>query len=141
FGRTTIGADARATLAFGANGLAIDVSVGTITQLDEDGGVRSAGAGQKMELGVGSIQLVDTGQGPEGGTLDVQLWNEAGKVSLKKKGEPRFSAAKKGAQAVSEGTAFQVAFGSRARLTGPGVSVRLPAGSAGSFDGAKTGED
>ncbi|MBK7859387.1 MAG: hypothetical protein IPJ65_12350 [Archangiaceae bacterium] len=138
FGRTAIAPGTRATLALGAAGLAVDVSVGVITQVEEDGGTRTASAGQKLEFGVGSIEVVDPGTPKE--PPKVQLTAD-GRVLLKKKGEPRFSAARKGAQDAPEGTAFQVGPGGRARLSFDGAAVKLGAGVNGSIDAAQKGDD
>lgn len=138
YGRTAVAPGTRATLALGANGLSVDVSAGVITQLEEDGGTRTANAGDKVSFGVGSIELLDPGTGPEAPA--VQLSTE-GRVLVKKKGEARFTAAKKGARGAPEGTAFQVGPGGKARVTVDGAQVKLGAGTNGTVDGAAKTSD
>jgi hypothetical protein len=127
YGRTEVQPGARATLAVGESGLSVDVSVGIIEQVEEDGGTRTAKAGQKLEVGVGTIEIAAPEEVPDAGAPDVQLLAEAGKVMVKNKGEPRFAAAKK-SQTVGAGAAFQVPPNGRARVAGPGFSVKLPPG-------------
>ncbi len=128
FGRTNVTPGTRATLALNAGGLSVDVSVGTITQVDEDGGVRSAASGQKMEIAVGAIEVMAPEPTPEPPKeLALELTDESGRVMLKKKGETKFTPAKK-VQIVGGGTAFQVTPGARARLAAQGFSLRLPSG-------------
>jgi hypothetical protein len=139
FGRTAVAPGTRATLLLGPSGLAVDVSVGVITQVEEDGGTRTANAGEKLEFGVGSIEVVDEGAAPQAAAA-VQLTAE-GRVLLKKKGEAKFAAAKKGAQELDEGSSFQVGPAGHARLSFDGASVKLPAGTNGALDGAVKGKD
>lgn len=138
FGSTAVAPGTRATLQLGEGGLSVDVSVGEIVQVGDDGGTRSVAAGQKLEFGVGSIELEAPVEPPKG--LEVQLQPE-GRVLLKKKGEARFAAAKKGAQAVGEGTAVQVGPGGKAKLAIEGATVKLGAGTTGTVDSAAPGED
>ncbi len=138
FGSTAVAPGTRATLQLGDQGLSVDVSVGEIVQVGDDGGTRSVAAGQKLEFGVGSIELEAPPEAPKG--LEVQLQPE-GRVLLKKKGEARFAAAKKGAQAVAEGTAVQVGPGGKAKLAVEGATVKLGSGTTGTVDSAAPGDD
>jgi hypothetical protein len=143
YGRTQVQPGARATLALGADKLSVDVSVGVIEQLGSDGGSQRAAAGQKLEVGIGTIEIANPEPPPPpdaGAALDVQLLAESGHVMLKQKGEPRFTAAKK-AQSVAAGTAFQLGPSARARIAGAGFSVKLPAGNNGSLTSAEPGAD
>jgi hypothetical protein len=142
FGRTEVQPGARATLALQNGGLSVDVEVGVIEQLGTDGGTQKASTGQKLEVEVGGIEVTNPEPSvPDAGpSLDVQLLTEAGRVLVKAKGEPRFNAAKK-TQGVAAGTAFQVQANSRARISGPGFNVRLPAGTNGTVTATGLGED
>src|SRR5262249_24360198 len=131
FGRTAVAPGTRATLQLADGGLAVDVSVGTIIQVGDDGVTRSVAAGEKLEFGVGAIEVVDPGTGPK--QLEPQLLSE-GRVMVKKKGEAKFSPAKKGAQGLPPGSALQVSPSGKARLQVEGVSVKLGGGVNGTVE-------
>lgn len=138
FGTTAVAPGTRATLALGDDGLSVDVSVGAITQIGDDGGTRSVGAGQKLEFGVGAIEVVDPGTPPK--QLEVQLVSE-GRVLVKKKGETRFTPAKKGAQPLPNGSAVQVAQGAKAKLTLEGLALKVNGGGNVTVEDTAVGED
>ena len=138
FGRTAVAPGTRATLQLGEQGLSVEVAVGEIIQVADDGGTRNVAAGQKLELGVGAIEVIDPGLAPQvvSAGLDAE-----GRVLVKKKGEAKFAPAKKGRQDVGEGAAVQVGPGGRARLSVPGAVVKLAAGTSGTVDAVTSGED
>ncbi len=138
FGKTTVAPGTRATLALGDDGLSVDVSVGAITQLGDDGGTRNVGAGQKLEFGVGAIEVVDPGTAPK--ELELQLVSE-GRVLVKKKGDAKFTPAKKGAQVLPAGSALQVAQGGKAKLVLEGLTLKVPGGVNASVEGTVAGDD
>ena len=59
FGQTTLSPGAHATVTIRENGLWVDVAMGTITQVLEYGGTASATKGQRFELEVCKIPVVD----------------------------------------------------------------------------------
>ena len=140
FGQTRVSAGSKAKLVVGEAGMAIDVALGVITVLGEDGGQQSASAGQKMNLSMGSIEIVDAPPPPPPPkpvvkppptAIELVLSPEAGTPMLKKKGAARFTPAPKTPEAIVAGTAFQLPKGARARLSTAGVELRLDSGSTG----------
>jgi hypothetical protein len=138
YGTTSVAPGTRATLALGDDGLQVDVSVGAITQIGDDGGTRSVGAGQKLEFGVGAIEVVDPGTAPK--ELELQLVSE-GRVLVKKKGEARFAAAKKGAQPLPTGAAVQVGQGAKAKLVLEGLALKVQGGGNVTIEGTAVTDD
>ncbi len=140
YGETELAAGAKAKLSVEANGLGVDVAMGTITLVTEDGGAQTASAGQRLNLKMGSIELVDAAPKPAPQAaeaapepLDVKVAAEAGAPLLRKKGEARFTAAPRTPTALAEGTAFKAPGAARVRLEALGVSLRLT-GAQGSFE-------
>ncbi|MBL8956244.1 MAG: FecR domain-containing protein, partial [Myxococcaceae bacterium] len=138
FGKTTVAPGTRATLALGDDALSVDVSVGTITQLGDDGGTRSVEAGQKLEFGVGAIEVVDPGTPVK--EVELQLVAE-GRVLVKKKGEVKPTPAKKGAQPLPAGSLVQVAQGAKARLQLDGLHIKLSGGVNATIESTTSGDD
>ncbi len=142
FGETELAPGTKAKVSVESGGLGVDVAMGTITLVTEDGGARTAEAGQRLNLKMGSIEVLDIVEPapleppPPGAPLVVRLAAEAGAPLLKKKGAPRFVAAPKELEALAEGTQFRVPGTARARVEAEGLRVRL-SGAEGSFESSE----
>ena len=138
YGRTRLKAgDVRVRLGKEQDSLTLDLLVGEITQLDEDGGAVQVKAGQKLKFQVGAISVIEEGEDPGAAATPLPLtWLPvAGTAELKPKGEKRFKPAKEKVE-LTEGTMFKLANNARARLETPGLSAQLGGGSNGTVDGA-----
>lgn len=136
YGRTTLGGDARARLDKEGDGLTLDLLVGEITQLEEDGGAVRVKAGQKLRFQVGAISVIDdSGEAAPAQPLPVAWVPVEGSTELKKKGEKRFTRVKDKVE-LTEGTAFKVAGNGKARLEAPGLSAQVGGGTSGAVERA-----
>jgi len=110
-------------------GSRITVTEGEIVLVGADGGTVSVGKGESAELEMGEIRVAE--RAPPAAvtlqTIPITFSAERGKTLLRPKGQRRFAPAGDGA-ALAEGTAFQVARGGRALLSGKsGMKARLMA--------------
>jgi len=129
FGISRVANEAEARLAVGQDGVAIEVSTGQITFVGKDGKEEVAQAGDKLEVMLGTIRIE---RGPaDGGTptielaaVEVRLTPERGQILVRKAGAKRFERAT-GPASLDTGAAFQLKKGSRAQLTGPGLSINV----------------
>ncbi|MEW5741416.1 MAG: hypothetical protein AB1938_21020 [Myxococcota bacterium] len=131
FGKARLGAGAAARLTVRDGGLAADVSIGEIELEEVDGGARKAKAGQRLEVGVGAVELETPEQPPP--PKQVLLKVEAGKPQVKPKGAARFTPTAKDT-ALEVGAAFKVPKGARARLEGDGLVLLVQPGGSGLVD-------
>lgn len=140
YGRTLLTPDAKAKLALEPKGLVVDLAMGSISVVDEDGGTHSAHAGQRMRFTVGAIEILDEAEGApkkvELAMLGVELIPEAGTPRLRAKGARKYTAAAKGPQVLGEGTSFLLPKASRARLVTDGLAVRLRSEAVGTMNRA-----
>jgi ferric-dicitrate binding protein FerR (iron transport regulator) len=138
WGRTRLKpGDVRVRLGKEQDGLTLDLLVGEITQLDEDGGAVQVKPGQKLKFQVGAISVIEEGEDPNAAVtrLPVMWLPVAGAAELKPKGEKRFKPAKAKVE-LAEGTMFKLANNARARLEAPGLNAQLGGGSNGTVESA-----
>lgn len=135
FGATAVAAGTGATFTVTAGGLAVAVSLGQITVVDKAGAAKTAGVGEKIEVALGTIEVI----GKDGGVaplptiepIVLTLSAERGTPRVRPKGKPKFLPASKKPAPVAEGTWVRVPRGARALLAAPGVRARLGGGAAG----------
>lgn len=131
FGRAVLKDGTAARVRVTGTGLSAEVSIGEIQLDDVDGGVRQAKAGQRLEVGVGAIELEEPPP-PEKPAV-VTLKVEAGKPQVKAKGAARFTSTAKDTE-LEAGAAFKVPKGARARLEGSGFVIEVQPGGSGQIE-------
>jgi FecR protein len=144
YGRTRVEPGTRARVESKKKSMAIEILTGGIVTIGADGGAVGAGAGQRLELDLGAVRIVEApprkARKLELVQLEVRMVMDKGAVELKRKGEKGFKKSTDGA-ALEPGTEFRVAGSSRARLAAPGSELVLLPGANGSFVGAAQEDD
>lgn len=135
FGRAVLKDGTAARVRVTGTGLSAEVSIGEIQMDDVDGGVRQAKAGQRLEVGVGAIEL-DEPPPPEKPAV-VTLKVGAGKPQVKPKGATRFAPTTKDTE-LEAGAAFKVPKGARVQLEGSGFVLDVQPGGSGLVDSVQT---
>lgn len=143
YGRAEVQPGTRARLDSKQKSLSIEILTGGIVTVGRDGGALTTRAGQRLDLEVGEIRVVDAKK--KKGKLDlevleVRLVMDKGAAELKEQGGKGFKKSG-GVDALAQGTEFRVAGSSRARLSAKGAELVLLPGARGSFLGAEQDEN
>jgi hypothetical protein len=137
FGRTELGTNKNGlSLEVGKDGAKVDVLLGEVQLLSNNGERGKAAQGDKVELTLGKIERVDSAGKPppsELPPLEV-LVTDTGPAELRKKGQRRWVPLKKGLS-VGEGDAIRVRSG-RSVLKVADNSLAMTSGSEVTFNGA-----
>ncbi|MCC6335887.1 MAG: hypothetical protein IT380_18090 [Myxococcales bacterium] len=131
FGKATLAAGTAARLRVRDGGLAAEVSIGEIELEEVDGGARTAKAGQRLQVGVGLVELEEPAQPPPPQQILFKV--EAGKPQVKPKGSARFVPTTKDTP-LEAGAAYKVPAGARARLEGDALVLLVQPGGAGQVE-------
>lgn len=144
FGKTRVEPNTRARVESKKKGMAIEILTGGIVTIGTDGGAVNAGAGQRLELDVGAVRIVESPAAKkkkvELTQLEVRMVMDKGGAEVKRKGQKGFRKAAAG-EALEPGTEFRLGPAARARLAAPGSEVVLLPGARGAFLGAVEKED
>lgn len=144
-GRTRLEPNTRARVEAKKRGMAIEILTGGIVTIGTDGGALSVAAGQRLELDVGAVRIVEAPAAAkkkklELVQLEVRMVMDKGGAEVKDKGGKGFRKAEAG-EALTPGTEFKLGPAARARLAAPGSEVVLLPGARGAFLGAEQKED
>jgi hypothetical protein len=137
YGRTRLGAGAGAKLAKEGDGLSLELMVGQIETLDEDGGTLTVKAGQKLKFQVGAVEVLDEAEQPTGELtlLPIALYSLAGTPEVKAKGEKKFKPVKDKLE-LTIGAAFKTGGNAKAKLEGAGMTAQIAPGALGTLERA-----
>lgn len=133
-GLARLGAGSRVRLSAGDGGTSVEVGLGSLELLDVgDGGVEALKAGQRFVVGVGVLDLEDVAAPPPAVLAEVKLTPTRGKVTLRPKSGASRVLPPEGS-ALQERSSFAVATAGLLRAEAAGVTLDFEGGALGSLE-------